>query len=112
MVILACFALFLLLSLYSPALWAAPMTFPAAAPISAGDIAYREQPVYYSGTQFKRELNAESVGIYGLSHNIAFIFEETPIQYNYTQRKIWSGIGGGPAANDNMLFTSLRYYVP
>lgn len=34
------------------------------------------------------------------------------MQYNYTQRKIWSGIGGGPAANDNMLFTSLRYYVP
>jgi hypothetical protein len=66
----------------SSSLWAAPMTFPAAAPISAGDITYREQPVYYSGTQFKREFNAESVSIYGLSHNIAFILEENPIQYN------------------------------
>ncbi len=34
------------------------------------------------------------------------------IQYNYTQRKIWSGIGGDPTANDPMLFTSLRYYIP
>jgi len=82
MLILLCVIFVLLLSAATPELWAAPMTFPAAAPISAGDIAYREQPVYYSGTEFKREFNAESVGIYGLSHNIAFIFEENPIQYN------------------------------
>lgn len=81
MFILACL-IFLLLTVVPSNLWAAPMTFPAAAPISAGDITYREQPLYLSGTQFKRDFSAESVGIYGLSHNLAFILEETPIQYN------------------------------
>lgn len=34
------------------------------------------------------------------------------LQYNYAERKIWAGIGGGPTANDNMFWTSFRYYIP
>ncbi len=35
------------------------------------------------------------------------------MQYNYAQRKLWSGLGGiQPEANDNMFWTSFRYYIP
>src|SRR5579863_5236710 len=42
------------------------------------------------------------------------------IQYSYLDKNAWSGTGGvaagapaiGPKANDNMIFTSFRYYIP
>jgi hypothetical protein len=42
------------------------------------------------------------------------------LQYSYLTKNTWSGTGGvaagnpaiGPKANDNMIFTSLRYYIP
>jgi hypothetical protein len=82
MIILALLLCALLFTYAAPALWAAPMTFPAASPISAGDYVYREQALVFTGTDGRRAATAESVGLYGLSHNITFIFEETPFQYN------------------------------
>ena len=32
------------------------------------------------------------------------------VQYSYTERKAFQGVGGAPKANDNMVFTSFRYY--
>jgi hypothetical protein len=32
------------------------------------------------------------------------------LQYSYTERKAFSGIGGAPIANDSMVFASFRYY--
>jgi hypothetical protein len=39
------------------------------------------------------------------------------VNYQYVQRNLWSGVGNvttptGPRALDNMIFTSLRYYIP
>jgi len=42
------------------------------------------------------------------------------VQYSYLSKNAWSGTGGvptgglaiGPKANDNMIFTSMRYYIP
>ncbi|HTZ60774.1 MAG TPA: hypothetical protein VMB49_21845 [Acidobacteriaceae bacterium] len=34
------------------------------------------------------------------------------LQYAYFQRNIWSGIGATPKADDNMFWTSFRYYLP
>lgn len=34
------------------------------------------------------------------------------IQYSYLDRQFWSGIGSTPHADNNMVFTSLRYYLP
>jgi hypothetical protein len=34
------------------------------------------------------------------------------LQYAYFQRNIWSGIGTTPKAQDNMFWTSFRYYLP
>ena len=75
--------LFIPLSTYAaPEVWAAPMTFPAASPISAGDMVFRIQPFILTGTDLRREAIAETVGLYGLSSKITFIVEETPFQYN------------------------------
>jgi hypothetical protein len=34
------------------------------------------------------------------------------IQYSYVERYGWTGVGGVAKGNDNMLFTSFRYYLP
>lgn len=34
------------------------------------------------------------------------------LEYGYIDRKIWSGIGVAPKGNDNMFWTSFRYYLP
>lgn len=34
------------------------------------------------------------------------------LQYNYSERKTWAGVGGQPKAIDNMFWTSFRYYIP
>jgi hypothetical protein len=34
------------------------------------------------------------------------------IQYSYLERYGWTGVGGVAKGNDNMLFTSFRYYLP
>jgi len=34
------------------------------------------------------------------------------VQYSYLKRNAWSGAGGEPNNNDNLFFTSFRYYLP
>ncbi|HEY0796269.1 MAG TPA: hypothetical protein VGD64_10850 [Acidisarcina sp.] len=34
------------------------------------------------------------------------------IQYSNLKRQTWSGVGGAPKAEDNMIFTAFRYYLP
>ena len=34
------------------------------------------------------------------------------MQYSYTSKNSWSGVGGAPQAIDNMFFTSFRYVLP
>jgi hypothetical protein len=34
------------------------------------------------------------------------------LQYSYDTRQVWSGIGTAPQGTDNMVFTSMRYYLP
>ncbi len=33
-------------------------------------------------------------------------------QYSYLKRSTWQGVGGSPNTNDNMFWTSFRYYLP
>jgi hypothetical protein len=33
-------------------------------------------------------------------------------QYSYIERNTWRGAGGAPSGNENMFFTSFRYYLP
>jgi hypothetical protein len=32
--------------------------------------------------------------------------------YSYLTRQAWTGVGGAPKATNNMVFTSMRYYIP
>jgi hypothetical protein len=32
--------------------------------------------------------------------------------YSYLTREAWTGVGGAPKATNNMVFTSMRYYIP
>jgi multidrug efflux pump subunit AcrA (membrane-fusion protein) len=32
--------------------------------------------------------------------------------YSYLVRNAWTGVGGAPSANNNMVFTGMRYYIP
>jgi hypothetical protein len=34
------------------------------------------------------------------------------MQYSYLDRQAWTGVGGAPKAINNMVFTSMRYYIP
>jgi hypothetical protein len=34
------------------------------------------------------------------------------LQYSYLTRDAWTGVGGAPKATNNMVFTSMRYYIP
>jgi hypothetical protein len=34
------------------------------------------------------------------------------VQYSYLTRTGWAGVGGSPKATNNMVFTSMRYYIP
>jgi len=34
------------------------------------------------------------------------------VQYSYLTRTAWAGVGGGPKATNNMIFTGMRYYIP
>lgn len=34
------------------------------------------------------------------------------MQYSYTKKSAWSGVGGEPTGNDNMIFASFRYVLP
>jgi len=62
-------------------------------------------------------------GLLGFTYRVANSPKYGKLQYQvnwqYMQRNLWSGIGGGPAPTpsgprglDNMIFTGMRYYIP
>ena len=34
------------------------------------------------------------------------------VVYSYLNKKTWTGVGGAPKADNNMVFTGMRYYIP
>lgn len=62
----------------------AQITFPAASPISAGNIIAREQPSVAESTQGTQNFTAETVVLYGASYNLAFITENASYVANWT----------------------------
>jgi hypothetical protein len=62
----------------------AQITFPAASPISAGNIIAREQPSVAESSQGTQNFTAETVVLYGASYNLAFITENASYVSNWT----------------------------
>ncbi len=79
-------------------------TVPGASPYGPGGLA--------NCTGDTRALTAHDVGFWynfyrGSKGKLVY-----GMQYDYMQRKTWSGVGGQPEADENMFWTSFRYYLP
>ncbi len=49
---------------------------------------------------------------YRFYNNPRFGRVQYSMQYSYLTKTAWAGVGGAPSANNNMVFTSMRYYIP
>ena len=79
-------------------------TIPGASPYGPGGLA--------SCTGDTRALTSNTLGFWynfyrGSKGKLVY-----GMQYDYMQRKTWSGVGGSPEADENMFWTSFRYYLP
>jgi hypothetical protein len=57
-----------------------------------------------------RQVDQVTLGFWDRIYQGSFGHVQVGVQYSYTERKTFSGIGGAPAGNENMVFTSFRYY--
>ncbi len=57
-----------------------------------------------------QEIDQITAGLWGNPYSGDYGKIRVGLQYSYTERKAFDGVGGRPTANENMLFTSFRYY--
>jgi hypothetical protein len=57
-----------------------------------------------------RDLRQATVGVWDKAYQGGFGRLQVGLQYSYTRRETFPGVGGGPSVGENMLFTSFRYY--
>jgi hypothetical protein len=57
-----------------------------------------------------REVRQATLGFWHKAYQGGFGRLQVGMQYSYTRREAFSGVGGAPTVGENMLFTSLRYY--
>jgi len=57
-----------------------------------------------------KEVDQITVGLWDKLYKGNFGEFRLGLQYSYTERKTFEGIGGAPNGKDNMFFTSFRYY--
>jgi hypothetical protein len=57
-----------------------------------------------------RTIDQGTIGFWDRPYVGAFGRLQWGIQYSYTERHAFEGIGGAPVASENMIFTSIRYY--
>jgi hypothetical protein len=59
-----------------------------------------------------RQISEATIGFWNKLYQGPFGRLQWGLAYSYLQKTAWSGIGGAPKANDNMIWTSFRYYIP
>ncbi|HEY5105744.1 MAG TPA: hypothetical protein VII73_03105 [Caulobacteraceae bacterium] len=57
-----------------------------------------------------RYIDQATVGFWHKPYQGAFGRFQWGVQYSYTERHAFAGVGGAPSASENTLFTSFRYY--
>jgi hypothetical protein len=57
-----------------------------------------------------QEIDQITAGLWGDPYSGDFGRMRIGVQYSYSERKAFEGDGGRPTANENMIFTSFRYY--
>jgi hypothetical protein len=93
-------------------------TLPTTPTSGLGSIGVSGNPPYSPGTpanclgatRVVSELTGEFV--YRFYNNPKYGRLQYAMQYSYLQRNAWAGVGGAPKANNNMVWSSFRYYLP
>jgi hypothetical protein len=57
-----------------------------------------------------QEIDQITTGLWDYAYSGDFGKFRMGLQYSYTDRKAFDGVGGRPTTNENMIFTSFRYY--
>jgi len=93
-------------------------TLPATPGSGLGSIGVAGNPPYSPGTPAgclgaTRALIQGTAGFtYRVYSNPKYGRLQYQLQYSYLTRKAWAGVGGAPTGTNNMVFTSMRYYIP
>jgi hypothetical protein len=93
-------------------------TLPLTPTSGLGSIGVAGNPPYSPGTPANclgatRAIFQGTAGFtYRVYNNPKFGRLQYTLQYSYLTRKGWAGVGGGPNATNNMVFTGMRYYIP
>ena len=85
-----------------------PVTGPGGAPITGGF--NPSSPANCSGDT--RSLIEGTIGFWYRIYNGPKGRLQWGPQYSYINRDTWAGVGGTPNAQENMFFTSFRFYLP
>jgi hypothetical protein len=57
-----------------------------------------------------RSIRQATLGVWDKVYQGGFGRMQVGLQYSYTRRNTFSGVGGAPSADENMVFASFRYY--
>ena len=57
-----------------------------------------------------KDIRQATIGFWDRAYQGSFGKLQVGVQYSYTRRETFSGVGGAPSAAENMVFTSFRYY--
>jgi hypothetical protein len=93
-------------------------TLPATPGSGLGSIGVAGNPPYAPGTAANclgaTRVIAQGTGgfTYRVYTNPKYGRLQYQLQYSYLSRKAWAGVGGAPTGTNNMVFTSMRYYIP
>jgi len=93
-------------------------TLPATPSSGLGSIGVAGNPPYAPGTAANclgaTRVIAQGTGgfTYRVYTNPKYGRLQYQLQYSYLSRKAWAGVGGAPTGTNNMVFTSMRYYIP
>jgi len=75
--------------------------------VTTGCFSYNSTAACKANVQSTEQVN---VGLWDKIYNGDFGSFRFGLQYSYTYNKAFAGAGGAPHTDDNMIFTSFRYY--
>ncbi|HXZ79602.1 MAG TPA: hypothetical protein VEG30_06710 [Terriglobales bacterium] len=98
---------------------------PVVAPATTANVGYGAPTINNTGCGVEMTSTAspacgnQTRYAYELSPGFWYRFYRGPagtvqmgVQYSYSNRSLWRGVGGAPSGSENQVYTSLRYYIP
>jgi hypothetical protein len=81
-----------------------------ALPVTGGTVAYN--PAGSCGAATRALIEGTAGFTYRFYTSPKYGRLQYQMTYSYLDRQAWTGIGGAPKGTNNMVFTSMRYYIP